>query len=85
MNKDLLCELGYEDSVVFSDPEYDDAIIGVSTDGNVIYDYDLMVQSLAEKDGITLEEAADFVEYNTIRSLGYAPYPKPIISYKIFE
>lgn len=39
--KDLLCELGLEDSVVFEHPDYDSAIIGYdANDSRVIYDFE---------------------------------------------
>lgn len=38
--KDILVERGYEDSVVFENPDYASAAIGVSEEGNVIYSYD---------------------------------------------
>ena len=83
--RDLICEMGYEDSTVFDEPSYDNAIIGVSTDGEVIYDFDLMVESLMETDNIDETDAIDFIDYNAIRSLPYAPSPKPIVMYKIPE
>lgn len=57
-NRDLL----EEDMVVFSDPEYDDAIIGTTHDGRVAYDYDLMVGILMERDRMTWEEAVEFID-----------------------
>lgn len=78
-NRELLCELGYEDSVILTD--FDDAIIGITTDNRVVYDYDKMVVSLAEQDGMDLADAADFIDYNTIRSLPYAGRSAPIIMY----
>lgn len=35
------------------------------------YDYYEMVQYLVDSDGMTEEEAEDFIQYNTIRSLPY--------------
>ena len=78
-NRDKLAEAGYEDSVVFESPDYDDAIIGVTDDGNVVYDFYKMVEHLMNKDGITFLEAVDFIEYNTIRALPYAGGTAPII------
>lgn len=69
--REALCEMGYEDAVVFDNPEYDDAIIGVSVDGNVVYEYDAMVEVLHQR-GMTWDAAVDFLEYNTIRSIPYA-------------
>ena len=48
-NRDLLLDMGFDESIVFENPDYDEAIIGVSDNGRVIYDYDLMIQHLIEK------------------------------------
>lgn len=72
-NRELLNELGYEDLVVFENPDYDDAIIGVSHDDRVVYSFEKMVKCLIEEDGMTDEEAVEFIEYNTIRAIPYFP------------
>ena len=38
-NRELLCDMGYDESVVFENPDFDSAIIGVDTDGHVVYDF----------------------------------------------
>jgi hypothetical protein len=79
-NRELLVELGYEDSIVFENPDYDSAIIGVTEDDDrVVYDFDLMVKHLVDTDGITELEAIEFIEYNTIRSLPYVANAPVII------
>lgn len=70
-NRERLVELGYSSSVIFENPDFDSAIIGVSFDGNVIYDFNLMVKHLMDEDGMTEEEAIEFIDYNTVRSLPY--------------
>ena len=35
-----------EDAIVFDNMSYDSSIIGVTTDGRVVYDYDKMVEEL---------------------------------------
>ena len=82
-NRELLCDFGYEDAIVFENPDYDEAIIGVSDDYRVIYDYDLMVQHLMEHDEMDEMDAADFISYNTVRSLPYAGSCAPIIMYRL--
>lgn len=82
-NREILCDMGYEDAIVFDNPSYDSAIVGVSIDGNVIYDYDEMIRCLMVEDGMSSEDAADFIDYNTIRSLPYAGDSAPIVIYKI--
>lgn len=59
------------DLVVFSNPDFDDSIIGISSDDRVIYDYDLMVEELMRKDKISETDAIEFIDYNTLRSLSY--------------
>lgn len=86
MNQEIrqaLCDMDHEDAVVFDNPDYDDAIIGVTDEGQVIYDYDEMVKCLMKKDGIEELEAMEFIEYNTIRALPYAGEKAPIIMYRI--
>lgn len=85
MNKrELLTEMGHEDAVVFDSPEFDDAIIGTTHDGRVVYDFDKMVKGFVEANGGTEEEAIEFIEYNTIRSLPYYPN-SPVIMYPLEE
>jgi len=81
--EDRILDAGYEDVVIFKDEGYDDALIGISEDGRAIYDFDLMVEWLMKVDGITSEEAIEWIEYNTIRSLPYAGSGAPIIMYRI--
>lgn len=81
--REQLCDAGCEEAIVFDNPDYDDAIIGYTTDCCAVYDYDQMVVSLMEQDGMTEEEAVDFIDYNTIRSLPYAGENAPIIMIKL--
>lgn len=84
-NREILCDMGYEESIIFENPDYDSAIVGVSDNGEVIYDFDKMVQHLVEHENMTEEEAADFICYNTIRSLPYVGEGAPIIMYSLWE
>lgn len=69
------------DALVFDNPAYDDSIIGQTFDGRAIYDIDKMANELSEDDGITVEEAMDFIDYNAIRSLPYAGDKAPLVVY----
>ena len=80
-NREMLADMGYEDSIVFENPDYDDAIVGVSEDDRVIYDFDLMVRCLMAEDDMTEPEAIEFIEYNTLRSLPFAGDGAPIVMY----
>lgn len=72
-DRDILLDLGYDDVIIFEDPAYEGALIGISWDNQAVYDYDLMVESLM-KEGMTAEEAADFISYNSSYRQG-SEYP----------
>ena len=82
MNREILADLGYSDSIIFENPDYDAAIVGVSSDDRVIYDYDEMIACLMIEDDMTMEEAMDFIDYNTLRAIPYAGENAPIVMYK---
>ena len=66
-NRELLCDMDYEDLTVFANPDYDAAIIGVSNDYRVIYDYDYGFGAFNER---TTAPQAEWI----ICSDGYYPY-----------
>ena len=75
-----LVDLYGDDLVIFRNPDYESAIIGVTYDNRVVYDYDKMVADLMATDGMSLEEAMEFIDYNTIRALSYFE-SAPVIIY----
>lgn len=78
-NREILVNAGYDESIVFDNPDYDSAIVGVTDEGNVVYDFNKMVDHLMEHDGMERDEAVEFIEYNTVRALPYAGEGAPII------
>ena len=83
--EETLLEWGYEDVVIFYNPSYDDALIGVTTDNRAVYDYDLMVNWLIKHEGFECDEAVEWIEYNTIGSLPYGGEAGPIIVHRLPE
>ena len=69
-DRDLLLDMGYDEVIIFDNPSYEGALIGITWDNQAVYDYDLMIKSLIEKDKMTEEEAADFISYNVSYRLG---------------
>jgi hypothetical protein len=67
LNRELLAELG-EDILVMDG--FDDAIIGYSQRINdpilAVYSWDLMVKVLMERDGMSDEEAMDYIDFNCL-------------------
>lgn len=57
----LLLEAGYEGTIFFTNPSYEDAFLGISSDDRAIYDYEKMVESLVNDDFLRPEMAcSDF-------------------------
>lgn len=77
-----LLDAGYEDVVFFTNCGYDDALIGIDTNNRLVYDYNKMVEWLVTNEDCTEEDAADWIDYNTIRALPYIDNA-PIIMYPI--
>ena len=72
-----------EDAIVFDNMSYDGSIIGVTTDGRVVYNYDMMVEELMQDEEWSYDDAVEWIDYNTIRALPYAGENGPIIMYPI--
>lgn len=66
-------------AVVFDNPSFDNSIIGMTIDGEVVYSLSKMIEELSSDDGISLEEAQEFIDYNTIRILPYIEQFRPVI------
>lgn len=79
---DLLIEKGYDNVIVFSNPSYTDALIGLTDMNQAVYDYDLMVEWLIKHENMDLEDAADFIDYN---SSFYCGEHYPVIYYGFEE
>ena len=73
-------EMTEENVIIFDNPSYDTAFVGLSNDNRAIYDYDLMIDYLINNDKMTYQEAAEFIEYNTLNAY-YSEY-QPIIMFK---
>ena len=83
--EERLLENGYEGIKYLTDYSYDTALIGVTTDDRAVYDYDKMVDWLVETEDFTPEEAAEWIDYNTIRALSYMGPDGPIVMYPLME
>ena len=81
--RDKILEMGYEDTIIFENESYDDALIGISHDGRAIYSFEKMVEWLINRDGITETEAIEWIEFNTIRAIPYAGDKAPIVMYDL--
>ena len=82
-----LCEFleaqGHEETVFFEHPSMVKAITGITDSEQLIYDYNLMIEAAMEEEGWTCEDAIDWIEYNTLRSIPYMGSYHPIVSLPI--
>ena len=78
----FVTESGFESVAIFENPGYYRAFIGVTIDGAAVYSMEKMIGCLTGE--MTREEAIEFIEYNTVRSLGYVDNP-PVIIHEIEE
>ena len=83
-NREKLSMNGYDDVIVFEGPNYDEALVAVTEDNRAVYDLHKMILCL-EDEGMSMEEALDFISYNTIRALDYCDNPPVIIEAWIDE
>lgn len=77
--KEMILDNGYDDIIIFSNPGYETAFIGISEDNRAVYDFDRMVEYLQEHDDMDEIEAIEYIEYNVIHDAGYTGENYPII------
>lgn len=78
--EEKLLDSGYEGVTHYDDPDYEPALIGVTPDFQAVYDFQLMIEYLMEHDGMSYEEAAEFIDYSCI---SYRNDEGPIIMYRL--
>ena len=81
--EERLLDAGYDGVVYLTNPSYDDALVGVTDDNRAVYDYEKMILWLEQTEGWSDEEAIEWIEYNTIRSLPYAGELSPIVMHPL--
>ena len=75
---EYLENMGYEDVIVFDDYGVE-TLIGVDSENRAVYDYGKMVEWIMKTDKCSYDDAVDWIEYNTIRSLPYVGNKAPIV------
>ena len=72
-------------AIVFDNPAFDNSIIGTAINGQAVYCYESMVNELMQDDTLSEQDAIDWIEYNTLRSIPYAGEMAPIVIFTIKE
>ena len=74
---------GHDETVFFENPSFVKAITGITDSEQLIYDYNLMILAAMEEENWSEEEAIEWIDYNTIRSIPYIGQYHPIVSFPI--
>ena len=77
--KEYLTQQCFTDTVVLESPSYISAVVGISTDGRLIYRRDLMVRYLGKVSGMPPLDADEFIDFNTVGALPSMGNKAPII------
>ena len=78
--REQLVDMGFEETILLENPNYESALIGYDVvSGKAIYSYNLMIEHLMTVDGMSEDDAIDFINYNTIRAIPYMGEKSPII------
>lgn len=83
--QELLLDNGYDGAeiITYENFSYDSALIGVSSDFRAVYDYDLMVKYLVDTQGFTMEEAMEWIDYNTLGA--HMGENEPIVIHRLIQ
>lgn len=69
----------YGGYALFEPEHYDEGIIGITENGNVVYSYGLLAETLMLHDDMSYEDAIEWLDYNTIRTIPYMGEFKPVM------
>lgn len=58
---------------------WDDCIVGITSDGCLVYDRAKMVRLMSRRDGVSFEEADEWISFNAERTLPYIDNFRPVI------
>ena len=77
-----LCEY-HDDVLIFTNFEYDDALIGVTMDNRAVYSFNKMIDCIIKEEGLSDIEAIERIEYDIAESLVDLGGKAPIIMYSV--
>lgn len=82
--REYIAEVSPE-ALVFDNPSFDTAIVGISSNGAVVYSLDLMCEEFARVNDCDYMEALEFIEYNTMGAYCSEGIMPIIISCEFYE
>lgn len=82
--RDFLIEHSGCDDLKFMQYDFfDNAIVGITANNEVVYDYNLMVGSFMDNEGFSYDDAIMWIDCNVIKSLDYIGESAPIVMFSI--
>ncbi len=81
--KDIIEDSGYEEVTIIDG--YDEAVLGISEDGRLVYDFERMVEIEYETNDCSMEEAREYIDYNILGFYHYFGNNPPIIMFKLYD
>jgi hypothetical protein len=66
MTREQVAQVNEEAIMLGSDDSFGEAILGMTTDGCVVYDIDKLVDCFMKRDGMDWEDASEWVSYNCV-------------------
>lgn len=64
---------------MFEPESYDEGIVGITEGGNLIYSYEKLAEMLILHDEMTYEDAIEWLDYNTVRTIPYMGEFQPVM------
>ena len=65
--------------ILLTDHSYDKSIVGITTEGRIVYNYTSMINEYIEDEQCSWEEAQEWIDYNTMRAIPYFGPMRPIV------
>ena len=81
--EEKLLNNGLEGTSYFVNEDYEDAILGYTEGGSLVYSYNKMIEYLVRKEGMDEIDAQEWIDYNVIRTIPYMGDKAPIIVYEL--
>lgn len=68
-----------EEMPLIDDEAFVESLVGMTYDGQAVYNYDIMADEYVKCHGGTKEEAMEYIDHNVIQSLHYVGERAPIV------
>lgn len=82
----IIEQSGHENVVTFEEPAFNNAFLGLTTDGRAVYSYTLMMRGLIDENEEWAEEdAEEWIQYNVIPAAAQIPAGPIILDIEMID